>query len=129
MKRLGLTIALMLAMLVPWLAFARGESPKADVDKQVLALTRRVEDLEKRVAQLERAGARANTPVAAPVPAGKAVWRQLKKEMTANDVRKLLGEPKKISTGAWTYWYYSEDTGHSFVKFWQDRVEGWEEPE
>ena len=131
MKRRGLTIALLLAVLVPWLAFARGESSKtpAELEKQFLILIRRVNELENRVAQLEKTAARANTPAKAPVAAGKEVWRQLKKGMTEGDIRQLLGEPKTINAGYLTYWYYSESRLGSHVIFVSGRVYGWDEPE
>lgn len=69
------------------------------------------------------------TPSASPSPGGDASklanWRALRRGMTGDDVRALLGEPVRIQGGGFTYWFW--DRGGK-VSFWQEKVDGWEEP-
>jgi hypothetical protein len=61
----------------------------------------------------------------------KSRWRTLQRGMSRSDVRKLLGEPQKIESGASSeYWYYSASgIMGAHVKFDENgRVYGWEEP-
>lgn len=85
----------------------------------------------------ERLAGAGQQPRAAPqkAVAGKAVWRKLKKGMTAADVRELLGEPEKIEAGGTlTYWYYDKKNASTLgahVVFESDKVTvyGWQEPD
>ena len=51
-------------------------------------------------------------------------WRKLQKGMSYDQVRKLLGEPDRISGGGLTVWYYNGGS----VLFLSDRVDSWTEP-
>jgi hypothetical protein len=52
-------------------------------------------------------------------------WRQLRKDMSQNDVRSLLGEPKHIQGGPFAIWSYSNSGS---VTFYKDVVYSWQEP-
>ena len=52
-------------------------------------------------------------------------WRRLKRNMSYEQVRNLLGEPEQVSGGAFTRWSYP-DLGS--VTFYDDKVHGWHEP-
>jgi hypothetical protein len=52
-------------------------------------------------------------------------WRQLRKDMSQNDVRSLLGEPKRIQGGPFATWSYSN---FGSVTFYKDVVYSWQEP-
>ena len=66
-------------------------------------------------------------PGATIVPLNK--WRMMRKGMSKDDVRKLLGEPKSISAGVWGDSWYYPDVLHGKVEFdKQGRVTGWTEP-
>jgi uncharacterized membrane protein YebE (DUF533 family) len=52
-------------------------------------------------------------------------WRQLKKSMSEEQVRVLLGEPVKIDGGAFAFWQYRNG---GTVTFYDDKVYSWEEP-
>lgn len=52
-------------------------------------------------------------------------WRQLRKDMSQNDVRALLGEPKHIQGGPFAIWSYSNSGS---VTFYKDLVYSWQEP-
>lgn len=55
-------------------------------------------------------------------------WRQLRRGMSFSDVKQLLGEPRQVRvSGSATYWYYPNILGAS-VTFYENRVDGWEEP-
>ncbi|HET6429831.1 MAG TPA: outer membrane protein assembly factor BamE [Phycisphaerae bacterium] len=106
------------------------ERRDALVDARLLALTKRVEQLEKKVAKLE-GGPAIDTRVSA-VPVGKAAWRQLKLGMSQDEVRKLLGEPMKVSAGPIIHWYYaSKGSGGPKVQFssYTGKLMGWDEPD
>lgn len=97
-------------------------------------LNQKIEQLENRVSILESIIANSNKKkskqanVTAVAPKLQS-WRKLKKNMTFDDVIDILGEPLRINSGSITYWYYSKDISHSYVSFYQDVVDGWEEPE
>ena len=97
-------------------------------------LNQKIEQLENRVSILESIIANSNKKkskqanVTAVAPKLQS-WRKLKKNMTFNDVIDILGEPLRIRSGSiTTHWYYSKDISHSYVSFYQDVVDGWEEP-
>ena len=52
-------------------------------------------------------------------------WRQLKKNMSEDQVRTLLGEPVKIDGGTLAFWHYKNG---GTVTFYNDRVDSWSEP-
>ena len=54
-----------------------------------------------------------------------ANWRSLKKGMSYDDVRTILGEPSRIQGGTIAYWFY---TNRSSVTFYEDRLDSWTEP-
>lgn len=98
-------------------------------------LNQKIEQLENRVSILESIIANSNKKkskqanVTAVAPKLQS-WRKLKKNMTFDDVIDILGEPLRIRSGSiTTHWYYSKDISHSYVSFYQDVVDGWEEPE
>lgn len=58
-------------------------------------------------------------------PSKLANWRALRKGMTGDEVRALLGEPVRIEGGGFMNWHW--DRGAK-VTFWQEKVYGWDEP-
>lgn len=52
-------------------------------------------------------------------------WRELTTDMSASDVRKILGEPQRVDGGSLATWYY-ENGGT--VKFFNGKVHRWMEP-
>ena len=97
-------------------------------------LNQKIEQLENRVSILESIIANSNKKkskqanVTAVAPKLQS-WRKLKKNMTFDDVIDILGEPLRINSGGFTYWYYSKNISHSYVSFYQDVVDGWKEPQ
>lgn len=90
-------------------------------------LKQRVTDLEKRVSALEQmleevsAKGRWKDPI---------LWQRIKKEMSADDIRQLLGKPARVEEQIFTTWYYHPTSKlHAFVWFDEGKVLGWEAPE
>ena len=52
-------------------------------------------------------------------------WRQLKKNMSEEQVRALLGEPAKVDGGTFAFWHYRNG---GTVTFYNDRLDSWTEP-
>ena len=125
--RLLLVIALAVASF-PSTAFGQAKSA-ADLLQQIDSLERRIEVLERRLAQLE-SPSRAE-PARDRTPIGNARdianWRKLRRGMSMQAVRELLGEPSKVSASVtFTIWDYPN---FSSVTFDDDRVTAWSEPD
>ena len=57
-------------------------------------------------------------------------WRSLKHRMSKDDVRRILGEPERItefSLGSESTWYYGYPLGGQLT-FYGDRLSSWSEP-
>jgi uncharacterized membrane protein YebE (DUF533 family) len=52
-------------------------------------------------------------------------WRQLKKDMSEDQVRSLLGEPAKVDGGTFAFWHYRNG---GMITFYNDRLYSWTEP-
>lgn len=101
------------------------------VEKRIANLEMQVSDLNSRILQLEKQlsdCANVNTPSIQNVPADKAAWRKLKKDMSKDQVKQLLGEPVTIHRfDSFEVWNYNK---YSNVQFDDDgNVTGWREPE
>jgi outer membrane protein assembly factor BamE (lipoprotein component of BamABCDE complex) len=56
----------------------------------------------------------------------RSQWRKLQRGMSKDDVRKLLGEPGKVSVAKYyEFWYYA---GGSVTFDSKGRLDGWNEP-
>lgn len=65
------------------------------------------------------------------VPAGLSSWRQIAKGLSRDQVRSVLGEPRKIQGGDFEYWYYGSGSylgAPSSVTFYESKVDSWCEP-
>lgn len=65
------------------------------------------------------------------VPAGLSSWRQISKGLSRDQVRSILGEPRKIEGGTIELWFYGQSDSYgapSSVRFGFDGVIGWQEP-
>jgi hypothetical protein len=88
------------------------------------SLAQRVNELEKRVHQLERlldekfADDRWKDPI---------LWSRVRPGMSETDVRKLLGKPSRVEKAVFTTWYYHKTSkDHSHVWFDDGKLLGWE---
>lgn len=89
-----------------------------------------VQQLKLRLTKLENAQGGANsssTPLATSNGwKNLANWRSLKKGMSQNEVRSVLGEPEKVrASGPITVWNYSN---RGVIDFYDERLDGWTEP-
>jgi hypothetical protein len=100
----------------------------ADSDR-IAQLEKEVQDLKVRISNLE--GPQNNTSpiqkIVSPNDGWKrlANWRTLKKGMSFDEVRAILGEPGRIQGGSFTFWTYPD---RASVTFYNDRLDGWTEP-
>lgn len=98
-------------------------------DDRLNRLESEVQDLRSRIEKIEGAKAQLTSP--SPKIKNKegwkelSNWRSLKKGMSYDDVRGLLGEPDRIQGGSFTFWHYK---GASNVIFYMDQVDSWTEP-
>lgn len=120
-------LAVLLAASIPAIAAAQDTSPGA--------LIRRIENLERANADLERRVRALESVIKSeplrsqPVPDSTkwldlANWRRLRVGMSMKEVRALLGEPERIEGGAFTYWRWTDAN----VVFFSGKVNGWSEP-
>lgn len=87
----------------------------------------RVLDLERRVEQLEKQVSQSASPANSPKQSSSQSWRSLKREMTENQVRSILGEPDRIQvTGRFTAWTYPGEGEALFDP--NGRLRAWSEP-
>ena len=128
--------------LVAIVALVVAPTPATAQQADVTALLARIEQLEQTVRVLERRiavleAAATAPPVGQPQPATgtgswreRASWRQVERGMTMDQVRVLLGEPDRVESGVFTYWYWGDIFEGGNVQFDADsrRVEGWSEP-
>ena len=92
------------------------------VEKRVeVPVERRVEVPVEKIVYLDRI---LQKP-AGSLPADLSSWRQLSKGLSRDQVRSLLGEPRKISGGVYETWFYQ---GVSYVDFYDGKVNSWSEP-
>lgn len=62
------------------------------------------------------------------VPPGLSSWRQLRIGLSRQDVRSILGEPRRIEGGALEYWYYGNESYKNRVVFYNSYLRSWDEP-
>lgn len=126
MLRAALISALAIAS-VPVIAEGQ-ERSAADLVRRIEQLERSNADLERRVRELEALG-KTTPSKAQPGPASGnwrdlANWRRLRKGMSVEDVRLLLGEPDRVESAVFTYWYWAGADVH----FYDEKLYGWSEP-
>jgi hypothetical protein len=130
-----LILALVIVLSLSGLKSATAQSDQVEsLRTKVEQLQRRVSGLEARIDRLEKMllsnKSRTREEVSTVNPNGwKNIenWRRLEKGMSKSEVRKILGRPGKVSTGALDFWYYPDVTGGE-VTFDGGKVQGWQEP-
>ena len=96
----------------------------------------RITQLEKEVQELKNRLTTIESPVNKPSVNKKSTtstdgwkslanWRSLKKGMSYEDIRTILGEPGRIQGGSFTFWFYPD---RGSVTFYNDRLDSWTEP-
>ena len=105
------------------------KAEKNDIDK----LKQKITELEKRIKDLESIlkiyhGPKNQKEDKEYGWLNKKNWRNLKKGMTEDEVKTILGEPVKEVNGSRTIWYYP-DFYRSYVSFDEKgNLTGWNEP-
>jgi hypothetical protein len=64
-------------------------------------------------------------------PAGLSSWRRITKGLSRDQVRAILGEPRKVEGGDFEKWYYGRDIYYgasASVIFYSNAVDSWSEP-
>ena len=103
----------------------------ADQSSEIKKLETRIAELEKRVEKLEALLETSNTNEIkfSEKWKNRSLWRQLQVGMSKYQVKNLLVEPRKIDGGAYTKWEYSEASWHSYVRFYDGKLDTWTEPD
>jgi hypothetical protein len=102
-------------------------SMASDTDR-ITQLEKEVQELKTRLSSLESPLDKAVIQKPTLTSEGwrkLANWRSLKKGMSFEEVRAILGEPGRIQGGTLTYWTYPD---RASVTFYNDRLDGWTEP-
>ena len=120
---LKLSVVGIVALTAAFSSFASDSDRIAQLEKEVLELKLRLTNLE---APQKKSGI--NQRMAASNDGWKSLanWRSLKKGMSYDDVRGVLGEPATIrASGVLTFWGYAN---RGTVTYFDDRLDGWSEP-
>jgi SmpA / OmlA family len=104
-------------------------SAHAQSDLRVDRLEAEVRDLQLRLSKIEAAqgGFVADQRSESSGLGWKSLsnWRQLKTGMTPEQVRAILGEPRRIEGGGLARWFYSNGGESTFM---QEKLYAWKEP-
>jgi len=104
-------------------------SAHAQNDPRVDRLEAEVRDLQLRLSKIEAAqgGLAVGQKPEASGSGWKSLsnWRQLKTGMTPEQVRAILGEPRRISGGKVARWEYSNGGASTFM---DEKLFSWQEP-
>jgi outer membrane protein assembly factor BamE (lipoprotein component of BamABCDE complex) len=115
-------------------AIAAGQQPSSDIlVRRIDSLERKVANLEQRVRELE---ALVKVEPSRERPVAKtanwhdiANWRRLRRGMTPDQVRDLIGEPEKVDVmSSFTIWQWGRGSEYATVSFADDKVTSWSEP-
>lgn len=112
-----------------FLSFAVVFSSHAQNADRIVQLEKEIQELKVRVSKLESL---LNEPSKAQAidTSGEgwkslANWRKLSTDMSASEVRKILGEPERLDGGGVARWYYQNGGRVTFIS---GRVSQWVEP-
>jgi len=144
MRRFVVVAALLVQLLGAWCLCAQEPTKPTQHDLDYLltvidhqrqsleTLEKRVEELNARLKAVEEKLERENQSVGQrAVPPGLDVWRhEIKKGMSYDQVRQLLGEPVRIENqGSFDEtWFYSRSRDSGYVWFNESKVFSWQEP-
>ena len=124
------SLALVLCLAAAIAMAAATSAQKETVEERVALLEKHVGDLQERVAKLEKQLTARLVSVGKDAREGKngvALWRALRKGMTKDEVKRLLGEPKDMmKLNEFDVWDYA---GGGIVRFGASGlVDNWYEP-
>jgi len=118
------TISVWLAVLI----FAFGSN--ANDNERIAQLEKKLQEMEARLSKLESVISDTSKSVSRGNSDENwkeiAAWRRLKVDMSTTDVRKILGEPFRISGGDFEHWEYQNNGSLSFIR---GKLARWMEPD
>lgn len=121
--------SLMKSSVIGFTLLLAATASMANNTDRITALEKEVQELKSRLSQLEVPRATiSNRPKVGVTAEGwkqLANWRSLKKGMSPDEVRSVLGEPANVNAGGFTFWRYSN---RGEVTFYNGVVYGWDEP-
>lgn len=117
-------------VVIAFLSLAVASHSYAQDIERIAQLEREVQELKIRVTKLESL---LNSSNSAGKPAAlnegwksPANWRKLASNMSMDDVRTILGEPKRIESHTLTFWIYQNDGQVTFIS---GKLNAWKEPQ
>ncbi len=109
-----------LSMLLSFSTLAQADAQTDDIS----SLKQQVSELEDRVQKLEKL---LEEKFADDRWKDGILWSRIRRGMSFEDVRKLLGKPTRVEEAIFTTWYYHKTSNlHSHVWFDEGKVLGWE---
>jgi len=116
--------------IVGFFALTSTFSSFASDGDRITQLEKEVQELKLRLTNLESPQSKSliSPKVVVSADGWKSLnsWRSLKKGMSYEDVRGVLGEPATIrASGVVTFWGYAN---RGTVTYYDDRLDGWNEP-
>lgn len=102
----------------------------AQDSERIKQLEKEVQNIKIRLSNLESSSTTSDSqkPVVADRHKNIANWRMLRKGMSFDEVRAILGEPLRINGGTITNWFYTNNVSISRVNFFKDKLDDWSEP-
>ena len=102
----------------------------AQDSERIKQLEREVQDIKMRLANLEAPGKSSDSQKIVLTDKYKNIanWRMLKKGMSFDEVRAILGEPYRINGGTITNWLYTNQSTIARANFYKDKLDDWSEP-
>lgn len=128
----SILLAALISTFIPAVAVAQ-QAPVDSLRSRIIVLERVILNLEKRVRELEAARTKSeSTPATGVSESGNAQdvqdWRQLRLDMTTDQVRALLGEPDRVEVmGMFTTWRWAGGGNATFASR-AGTLMSWSEP-
>lgn len=118
------------AFMAVLLMLVSGTNSFASESDRITQLEIEVQQLKQRLSSLERPpGSEVASPKSLASSEGWrqiANWRSLKKGMSPEDARSLMGEPQTVrAAGSFTFWSY---LNRGEITFFDEKIYGWTEP-
>ena len=102
------------------------------LEERIRELERRVGQLEQQIQQQPASGGLSHKEIPARAAAWRNIenWRALRRGMTEDDVRSILGKPHKVDAGSFLILWYYDYPGGGSVRFSTSNslLEAWTEP-
>jgi hypothetical protein len=118
------------SIIVGFLSLIVACNSYASDSDRIAQLEKEIQEIDHRLSKLESLPSNPDKPQQPQVSAEgwKSItsWRNVTDDMNTSDVRKILGEPQRVSGGGLTIWYYQNG---GTVTFLNGKVDSWDEPQ